>query len=92
MGKQVTWSIGSRAILRNVFDFLLEKYGEAYAQRHLAGIYRITEDLADHPTKGRPAALPGQRRWQLNSHHYIVYETTDEGIYIVSMLSYKLGQ
>jgi plasmid stabilization system protein ParE len=92
MGEKVIWSIAARAALRNVFDYLLENYGESYAQHYLSSVYRETDALADYPTKGRPAALPGQRRWQLNNHHYVVYEISDEGIFIVSMLSYKLGE
>jgi plasmid stabilization system protein ParE len=92
MGEKVTWSIESRTILKGVFDYLFENYGEQYAQRYLDGVYRNTDALADHPTKGRPADKPGQRRWQLNAHHYVVYEITDDGINIISMLSYRLRQ
>jgi plasmid stabilization system protein ParE len=89
---KVTWSTESKLTVGMLGAFLAENYGEDYADKVLDSIEKTVHELADHPTKGRPAALLGQRRWQLNNHHYVVYEISDEGIFILSMLSYKLGE
>ncbi len=90
--EKVTWSTEAKQTVASLGTYLAEKYGEEYAERILDRMESTVEELAEHPTKGRPAAKPGQRRWQLSKHHYVVYELLDHGINIVSLHSYKRGQ
>ena len=89
---KVTWSTESKNTVVKLGTFLAENYSEDYADRVLDNIERVVNQLADHPTKGRPAALAGQRRWPLDGFQYVVYEITDDGINVISILSYKMGQ
>lgn len=92
MHPQITWTSKAERTLTSVAEFLRKKYGEPYSDNYLAGVRLITRGLAEYPSKGRPLDIERKkRRWNLDSHHYVVYETTDNGIRIISMLSIKQG-
>jgi plasmid stabilization system protein ParE len=90
MEAKVTWSFKAQKSLKQVYEFLFEQYGEDYAERYLALVYRSAFELADHPSKGRPiVGIPKTRRWKLTDWHFVVYVISKHGITIRSFLSFK---
>ena len=93
MDKKVVWSITAQKNLKRLIEWLATNYSEEHAERSLRWIMAITNEVADHPTKGMVINHERNiRRWRVDAHNYITYTITPNGIIIKNILAYNMNK
>lgn len=93
MDQKVVWSITAKKNLKRLIEWLTTNYGEEYAERSLRWIMTVTNEVANHPTKGMIINQERKlRRWRVDGHNYITYTITPNGITVKNILAYSLNK
>lgn len=90
MDQEVAWTKRAHLQLRKVAVYLVDEYGENFANEWLDKLEAKLVRLLKHPLSGMEVASQrGTRRMKIDKHHYLLYKTRSEGIVVRDILPYK---
>jgi toxin ParE1/3/4 len=82
--KQLIWAAAAIADLNDIKAFLVEGYGEAFAEHAIGDLVRAAGWLIDYPQAGPLVGVSKWRKWRPRRSRYIlVYEPTRTGIHVL---------
>jgi plasmid stabilization system protein ParE len=88
--QKVIWTFRARKSLRKLIEWLSANYNEEYAERTLRWILSVTNEVAEHPSKGMIINRKrGIRRWPIDAHNYVTYSISASGIVVKNIMAYK---
>jgi hypothetical protein len=85
----ILWSARANASVLKLATWLMDHYGEDYAERYMTSIHNTIGGVARHPTKGMVVRKGEVRRWPLDRHNYLLYSIVPGGIVVKDILPYK---
>jgi toxin ParE1/3/4 len=82
--RQLIWAAAAIADLNAINAFLLEEYGEAFAEHAVGDLVKAARWLIDYPHAGPLIGSSTWRKWRPRRSRYIlVYAPTRDGIHVL---------
>ncbi len=84
---KVVWSADAKENIRDIFDYLLDNWSDAVAEKFTDNILALTLQLETFPYSGKPhRIMSAVRQLILKPHNIVYYTILDNTVYILNVI------